>query len=495
MREFLFPIERGGGESLQAQIRAALERAVVSGRFAPGESAPSTRRLAEALGVSRNTVSLAFQALVDQGVLEARERSGYYIARFGAEAAPAQAPDGPQIEWDGRMAGPSVRFESVPRPPDWRGAPFPFIYGQFDPDLFPIAEWRDATRRAMGRRWLEDWTEDRYAEDDPMLIEEIRRRILPRRGVAAEPEEILITLGAQNAIFLAATLLIPADAAAAMEEPGYPDARAIFGARAGRLILQPVDGDGMLVDERLRGARLIYVTPSHQHPSLVSMTLERRRALLDLAEAEDAVILEDDYEPEAIAMGPQRPALGALDRRGRVIYAGSLSKSMMPGLRLGFLVGAAEFIKEARALRRLIFRHPPGMNQRVAALFMAARHHDMLLGRIRRALQARRSAAMAALAQQAPGWRFSGADGGGGLWVETAPALDSRRLAEAALKEGVVIEPGDVFFGAAKQTRFFRLGFSVIPEERIEEGVIRLARAARTLQTTGVAGKGGRGGD
>ncbi len=480
----MFPIERDDRRSLQAQIRDALERAVASGRFSPGDVAPSTRRLAAALGVSRNTVSLAFQALVDQGLLEARERSGYYISCSEVEAPPAPLLGGSQIDWAERMAGPSAAFEAVPRPELWREAPFPFIYGQFDPDLFPISEWRDASRRAMGRRWLEDWTADRYGEDDPMLIDEIRRRILPRRGVAAEPEEILITLGAQNAIFLAASLLIPPGAAAAMEDPGYPDARATIGARAGRLILQPVDGDGILVDERLKGARLIFVTPSHQHPSLVSMSLERRRALLDFAEAEDALILEDDYEPEAIAVGPQRPALRALDRSGRVLYAGSLSKSMMPGLRLGFLVGAPEFIAEARALRRLMFRHPPGMNQRVAALFMAARHHDMLLGRMRRALQARRLATIEALRVHAPGWRFTGADGGGGLWVEGPAALVSRRLAAAALKVGVVIEPGDVFFGAPAPTRFFRLGFSVISEDRIEEGVVRLARAAAGLGMT-----------
>ncbi|MEM7525747.1 MAG: PLP-dependent aminotransferase family protein, partial [Pseudomonadota bacterium] len=388
----LFPIERNDGRTLQAQIRAALEEAVASGRFSPGDPAPSTRRLAETLGVSRNTVSLAFQALVDQGLLEARERSGYFISG-AARATPPPRSSAEQIDWASRFAGPRPDFEAVPRPVGWRDAPFPFIYGQFDPDLFPIAEWRDVTRKAMGRRWLEDWTEDRYVEDDPMLIEEIRRRLLPRRGVAAEPDEILITLGAQNAIYLAAELLIPEGATAAIEDPGYPDARAIMGVRAGRLIAQPIDGEGMVIDDRLAGARLIYATPSHQHPSLVSMSLDRRRALLDLAEAEDAVILEDDYEPEASAVGPQRPALRALDRRGRVIYAGSLSKSMMPGLRLGFLVGAPAFIERARALRRMLLRHPPGMNQRIAALFMAGRHHDMLLGRIRRALQARREAA------------------------------------------------------------------------------------------------------
>lgn len=479
MREFLFPIERDEGRSLQAQIREALERAITSGQFSPGDPAPSTRRLAVALGVSRNTVSLAFQALVDQGVLEARERSGYYISQFGLSPKPVTAPRGPQIDWQERISGSGCGFEAIHRPPNWRKAPYPFIYGQFDPDLFPIAEWRDASRRAMGRRWLEDWTEDRYTEDDPMLIEEIRRRILPRRGVAAEPDQILVTLGAQNAIYLAASLLIANGATAAMEDPGYPDARAIFNARAGKLILQPVDQDGMIIDDRLRGARLIYTTPSHQHPSLVALSVERRRALLDLAEEEDAVILEDDYEPEGLAVGPQRPALRAFDQRGRVVYAGSLSKSMMPGLRLGFLVGAPEFISEARALRRLIFRHPPGLNQRVAAMFMAARHHDMLLGRMRRALQGRRQAAVTALEKHAPGWRFTGVEGGGGLWVEGEPGLDSRALATAAFQEGVVIEPGDVFFGASNPGRFFRLGFSVIPETDIEEGIRRLAYAAR----------------
>lgn len=488
MRELLFPIERDGpsgeGRTLQAQIRDALERAVASGRFSRGDPAPSTRRLAEALGVSRNTVSLAFQALVDQGVLEARERSGYYVAAPGPEAGAApRAPEGPQIDWSSRLSAPAAPLRSVHRPEKWREAPYPFIYGQFDPKLFPIAEWRDAARKAMGRRWLQDWTEDRYAEDDPMLIDEIRRRILPRRGVAAEPAEILVTLGAQNAIYLAAELLIPHGATAAMEDPGYPDARAIMGARAGRLIAQPVDGEGMVIDGRLAGARLIYATPSHQHPSLVSMSLERRRALLALAEEEDAVILEDDYEPEASAVGPQRPSLRSLDRRGRVIYAGSLSKSMMPGLRLGFLVGAPAFIEEARALRRLLLRHPPGVNQRIAALFMAARHHDMLLGRMRRALQARREAAMAALRSHAPGWRFSGAAGGGGLWVEGPDGLDAGRLAAAALARGVVIEPGDVFFAREpRPKRFFRLGISVIPEERIDEGISLLAAAAGEMR-------------
>lgn len=485
MREFLFPVERGDGLSLQAQIRQAIEKAVASGRFVPGDPAPSTRRLASALGVSRNTVSLAFQALVDQGVLEARERSGYYIADGGVSAPAEKRRSGGGIDWSARLAGPASRIETIRRPQRWREAEFPFIYGQFDPALFPISEWRDATRCAMGRRWLHDWTEDRYSEDDPMLIDEIRRRILPRRGVAAEPDEILITLGAQNALWLAAALLLANGGAAAMEEPGYPDARAIINARASRLMLQPVDQEGMIIDERLAGAKLIYVTPSHQHPSFVSMTVERRRALIELAAREDAVIIEDDYEPEAIAAGPQRPALRAFDDTGRVIYAGSLSKSMMPGLRLGFLVGAPEFIREARALRALLFRHPPGMNQRIAALFMSARHHGMLLGRMRRALQGRREAALSALSEHAPGWKVTGAEGGGGLWIEAEPGLSSDKLAQEALKMGVVIEPGDVFFGGEKPGRFFRLGFSVIGEDKIAEGIRRLAAAAKRPGVTG----------
>ena len=478
MREMLFPIERDETMTLQAQICQALEGALASGRFSPGDPAPSTRRLAKSLGVSRNTVSIAYQVLVDRGLLEARERSGYYFAAPGTPLTPSARPAEPGIDWSRRLVASYAGYVGVPRPDDWRDAPFPFIYGQFDPDLFPIAEWRDATRKAMGRRWLEDWTEDRYVEDDPMLIEEIRRRLLPRRGVAAEPEEILITLGCQNALYLAASLLIPHGAPAVIEEPGYPDARAIFAARTHDLRFQPVDEEGIVVDERLAGARLIYATPSHQHPTMATMSAARRKSLLAAAEAYDAVILEDDYEPEAGAVERPHPALRALDRRGRVVYAGSLSKSMMPGLRLGYLVAAPEFIEEARALRRLMFRHPPGVLQRIAALFMAARHHDMLLGRLRRAVEGRRRAAVEALNSQAPEWRVRGVDGGGGLWVEPPDGPIAADLAAAALEKGVVIEPGDVFFGArAAPTKAFRVGLSVIPEARVAEGIARLASA------------------
>lgn len=476
----LFPIERDEGSTLQTQIRDALTHAISAGQFSPGDAAPSTRRLSRTLGVSRNTVSIAYQALVDQGVLEARERSGYFFALN--ELPPPPRAQGAQLDWAGRLSGAPSEFQPVQRPVNWREAAFPFIYGQFDHTLFPIAEWRDATRKAMGRRWLEDWTEDRYVEDDPMLIEEIRKRLLPRRGVAASADEILITLGAQNAIYLAAELAIPRGAKAVIEDPGYPDARAIMGARAGDLALQPCDAEGMIVDRRLEGASLIYTTPSHQHPTMATMSLARRKALLAAAETYDALILEDDYEPEASAKDRPNPALRSLDQRGRVIYAGSLSKSMMPGLRLGYLVGAKEFIVEARALRRMLFRHPPGVNQRVAALFISARHHDMLLGRIRRTMVGRRAEAQAALAAHAPRWKVSGGSGGGGLWIEMTDGQNAKALAAEALKAGVVIEPGDVFFGGPdKPNNVFRLGLSVIPQAKIAEGVGRLAKAARVL--------------
>lgn len=479
-REMLFPIEREEGSTLQTQICDALSRAISSGQFSPGDPAPSTRRLSRTLGVSRNTVSIAYQALVDQGVLEARERSGYYFASNEPTAQP-RAPE-QQLDWSGRLSRAPSEFQPVQRPVNWRDAAFPFIYGQFDHTLFPIAEWRDATRKAMGRRWLEDWTEDRYVEDDPMLIEEIRKRLLPRRGVAAVADEILITLGAQNAIYLAAELAIPRGAKAVIEDPGYPDARAIMEVRAGELVLQPCDAEGLIVDGRLEGASLIYTTPSHQHPTMATMSLARRKALLQAAEDYDALILEDDYEPEASTKDRPNPALRSLDQRGRVIYAGSLSKSMMPGLRLGYLVGAREFIAEARALRRMLFRHPPGVNQRVAALFIAARHHDMLLGRIRRAMVGRLAAAKAALATHVPQWKVSGGQGGGGLWVEMPAGSDATALAAEALKNEVVIEPGDVFFGGAdKPKNVLRLGLSVIPEAKIVEGVARLAKAASAL--------------
>jgi GntR family transcriptional regulator/MocR family aminotransferase len=483
MRDALYHLERARPATLQAQIRDILVESIRTGQLKAGDPVPSTRAMASRLQVSRNTVTLAYQTLATEGFLSSRERSGFYVdgqAVDGMAARPAAEHPAGRIDWERRFAMAPGRQRNQAKPEGWQRQPFPFIYGQVDREIFPIAEWRDCVRQAMGTRWIDAWTEDRFAADDPLLVEQIARRLLPLRGIAAGPDEILVTLGAQNALYLVAAMLIRPETVVAIEDPGYPDLRNICTLRSSRVRTVPVDAEGMAFEGLTGDAELVFITPSHQHPTTVTMSLARRKALLAAARAADQVVVEDDYEFETNYSGTPLPALKSLDEDGRVIYVGSLSKSLMPGLRLGFLVADARLIAELRALRRLMLRHPPGNNQRAAALFLANGHHDVLVRRIHRVYRDRWQALAEALARHLPGWAERPGFGGSSYWLTGPERSDSQRLAEAALARGVVVEPGAPFFADPERgRRHLRLGFSSIPAERIPEGIALLAAAAR----------------
>ena len=492
MRYSLFHLDRREAGTLQAQIKEMLVSAMLSGQLAADTSIPSTRAMARRLNVSRNTVMLAYQALAADGYLVARERSGFYVApgvregiaagATGSEAPSAREPAGRPPDWQAKLAMAPAAQVNIAKPANWHDYPYPFIYGQADAAQFPITAWRDCVRQAMSRKWLDAWTDDRFAADDPTLVEQIRQRVLTRRGIFAPPEEIIITLGAQNALFLIAQLLVRADTAVAVEDPGYPDMRNIFSLFSKDVRPVDIDNEGIIVD-RLDEEQMVYVTPSHQFPTNVTMSMARRRTLLDWAEANDAFVVEDDYEYETNYRGEAAPALKSLDGGGRVLYVGSLSKSLMPGLRMGFVVAPAEFVAELRALRRLMLRHPPGNNQRVVAIFLAQGLHDALIGRLHRSYLPRWRAMGAALEKYFPGWARTPVFGGTSFWVEGPQGFDANELAARALEVGVVIEPGDVCFADAQRHRnYFRLGFSSIPLERIEPGIERLAEVAASLR-------------
>ena len=495
MRDAIFHVDPVKLTTLQSQIRETLVSAILSGQIPADAPVPSTRIMAQRLKVSRNTVTLAYQTLATDGFLTPRERSGFYVSKDLTNLPSAARPNKPnasKVEQNpepNRALNFASRLRIIPsaqtniaKPENWHDYPFSFIYGQSDPALFPIAEWRECMRQAMSRKWLDAWTDDRFTVDDPMLIEQIRQRILPRRGIQAGADEILITLGAQNALYLLASLLVKPNTAVGVEDPGYPDIRNIFNLMTNDVRPLPIDSHGLIPDEKLNGCELLFVTPSHQFPTNVTMRLERRQALLAWANKSDAIIIEDDYEFETNYLGQPTPALKSLDENGRVIYVGSLSKSLMPGLRMGFIVGPPELIKEARALRRLMLRHPPGNNQRVVALFLALGHHDMLISKLHRAYRNRWHVMKAAMETHFPGWTQSPGFGGTSYWVAGPWDLDSVKLAERALEQGVVIEPGAIYFAdPAHRANHFRLGFSSLPAERIAPGIEILAKVAVTL--------------
>lgn len=481
MRDSLFHFQRLENASIQSQIREMLVASILDGQVPTAEALPSSRKMARILGVSRNTVVLTYQSLVDDGYLTSRERSGYFVnpeIREGrAISTPKTHPTSGQApDWSRRYRVRPSGQTNIHKPLDWRSYPYPFIYGQVDQDLFPITAWRECSRQALGRKGMDAWTSDARETDDPELVEQIRTRLLPRRGIYADTEQILITLGAQNALYILASLLVTADNTVAMEEPGYPDARNIFNLKTGRMRLIPVDGRGLPVDERLDDVDYVYVTPSHQFPTTATLPLERRRALLAKSVERNFVIIEDDYEAETNYVSDPTPALKSLDTDDRVIYLGSFSKTLFPGLRLGYLVGPAEVIAEARALRHLMLRHAPTNNQRTAALFLSQGHHDTLIHRLHRAYHARWRRMTDSLQQFLPDTTRAPTFGGTSFWVDGPARLDADRLAARAIDAGVLIEPGSVHFGVEQRPKnFFRLGFSSIGLDSIEPGIRRLA--------------------
>ncbi len=477
MRDAIFHLQRAENVSLQSQIREMLVDAILGGQLSGGEPLPSSRRMSEMLNVSRNTVVLAYQDLVDDGYLTSRERSGYYVNPEMATAAAEPAPP-PHVEaagapdWGARFRVRPSAQENIVKTLDWPSYPYPFVYGQVDQQLFPLPAWRECARQALGRRAMDAWTGDRQIHDDPMLVEQIRTHILPRRGITARHDEILVTMGAQNALYLIASLLFTERTVIGVEDPGYPDMWNIAKLKTphGRPI--SVDDGGLPVDERLDECDYVYTTPSHQFPTTAKMPLQRRIELLARATANDTVIIEDDYEFETNYIGTPTPALKSMDDDGRVIYVGSLSKSLFPGLRLGFMVGPRPLIAEAQALRRLMLRHPPTLNQRQTALFLSLGHHDTLIHRLHREFRKRWEVMDKALQHYLPASARRPSFGGTSFWVRGPETLDAGALAERAKAEGVLIEPGRVhFLGPERPYNYFRLAFSSIPTDRIEPGI------------------------
>lgn len=479
---FLDPDAQG---TLQAQIQQMIAEAILSGRLPRGEKLPSTRALAKHLGVSRITVTLSYTELQASDYLTSRGRSGFYVSDNAPEPPSFQPKDRSEdkVDWN-RAIGNSFRELGTPqKPQDWRQHRYPFTYGQSDETLFDHNSWRLCALKALGQKDHDAMVRDYYDQDDPELIEFIARHILPRRGILARPEEILITLGAQNALWLSAQILLTQRRTAAIEDPCYYSLRDILMQSRCHLAPVPVDADGMPPEALPEGTDVIFTTPSHQSPTTATMPLERRKRLLERARELDALVVEDDYDFEMSFLQPPSPALKSLDKEGRVIYVGSFSKSLFPGLRLGYLVGSEPFIREARALRSTVLRHPPGLIQRSVAYFLSLGHYDALIRRMGAAYQERRNVMEQAIEDYGLTASGSGAFGGSAYWMRAPTEIDTTELATRLKTKNVLIEPGKPFFaGTGRPMNFYRLAYSSIPAERIPDGISKIASEIQLMR-------------
>lgn len=461
--------------TLQGRLAAAIVRAILESRARPGSRLPSSRKMGEALGISRMTVTLVYQELVSQAYLETIPRSGVAVAATVphrrlqlAEHLQGEKP----MDWGSWLSDHDLPRRVIRKPANWRAYRYPFIFGQADQALFDHNAWRDCARRALGTRDFADLAADRYGADDPLLIDYICTNTLQRRGINARPDEVLVTLGAQNGLYLAVELLARADRLAVMEEPGYPDFAETLRRAQSPTTFLPVDENGLNPADLPRNARLVMVTPSHHIPTGATMPLARRRQLIALAKTQDFLIIEDDYDFEMSYLSPPAPALKSLDDAGRVIYLGSFSKSLFPGLRIGYMVGPAALIERARALRSIMLRHPPSHLQRITAYFLALGHYDAHIVRLREAMRRRRGILEEALNRSS--LRIAGVPtvGGSSVWVCGTEGCDSALLAARLEHDSVLIEPGAVFFEhPPAPCPYFRLGYGTISEDDIADAV------------------------
>lgn len=481
MQTVAFRLERRAREPLYRQIRKAIEERIARNAFSFDQPLPSSRHLALELGVSRNTVNLAYQELMAEGFIVSQSRRGLFVndELRPDRLEPSRHSAGPgSARWSAHRCTADVGLPKVEKVPDWHRYRHVFIAGQVDTRTFPCRGWLRMLREALDEPHRYFSLRDALEEDDPLLVEMLCREILPPRGIDADPEEVLVTLGSQEGLALLSGALLGPGSVVAVEDPGYLDARHIFQRAGANLKPLQVDGSGVIPPPGLADADLLHLTPSHHHPTNATLSIGRRRQLLAQAELGDTVIVEDDYDSELRYQGAPSPALKGLDERGHVVYLGTFSKFLAPGLRLGYVVADRELICHLRDERRYSIRHPPGHIQRAMALLISSGLYHRAVRQHRSSLKRKWEAMCEAVGRELD-WGVPLPPGGVSIWVEGPPELDATTLARQLLRDSVIIERGDIYFSSPPQHRnCFRLGFAAARLEAISSGIGLIARAA-----------------
>ncbi|GAW36903.1 putative HTH-type transcriptional regulator YjiR [Roseovarius sp. A-2] len=472
---------------LRDQVCELVSSAIARDLFPRGAPLPSCRDLSAHLGVSRNTVHDAYCRLIDIGLVTSKDRSGYFVDEAVADRERAAI-----ASKDEKTSGPSPlekmmshvqrpsQMAKVDHPKDLSSYPYPFVYNQIDPKWFPIQEWRESMRAAMAASALASWSRDAGEADSPNLIKQLQQRLLGYRGISAEPDEILVTSGAQNAISLLAMLNAYVGRSVAIEDPCYPEARNAFEVAGNRLCAVPVDQCGLIVDRIPAGVGLVYTTPSHQFPTTVTMPRQRRLALCARAARDDFLICEDDYEAELNFVKTRERPIRSLDPSGRTIYVGSLSKSVAPGLRIGYMVAHPDIVREAKAIRRSNMRHPPILLQDSMAHFIASGALDAHLRRMERRYKSRWEIMLSALTEYMPDFDLQVSRGGTCVWLTGPADLDTTDLARRLKHRGVLVDEGSVFYrDPSEGSRKLRLGFAALSRAAILDGIKIIAQEVR----------------
>lgn len=476
-------------EPLYQTLYQQIRQAILSGELKAGSKLPSTRGLADGLNISRNTVLNAYRQLLDEGYLEGRGGSGTYVAAVlpetlltvsGSGLALSNSAEGISAT-DPVLSQRAAAQNRVPFRLSAGKRAHPFLAQGPGLDVFPYKLWSRLVIRAARRR-----PETHFGYQDPSgyqpLREAIAAHVAVSRQVHCTPEQVMIVPGAQAALDLAARMLVNEGDLVWIEDPGYSGARGAFLGAGARLIPVPVDEEGLVVKagtEQAPQARLVYVTPSHQYPLGVTMSIARRLQLLDWAKSANAFILEDDYDSEFRYSGRPLAALQGLDDSGRVIYVGTFSKVLFPALRTGYLILPSSLVEPFRNVRRLIDFHSTMLEQAVLADFLTEGHFDRHIRRMR-TVYAERRAVFLEGAQDLPLEIY--APQAGMHCVGWLPkGLEERKIAAMAPQYDLALTPISTFSLKPQPREGILFGYGSFTVQEIKNGVRRLKALFRAI--------------
>jgi GntR family transcriptional regulator/MocR family aminotransferase len=466
--------------SLVMQLVSSFIDAIDTKQIPEGVRLPSSRAISASLKIGRNTAIAAINTLIEQGYLVAKDRSGVFVADISRfEDARTREPRSATLfDWSQRLrlvnptrTEPATKTQPV--------ITHNFKYGQFDPSTFPTNHWRQCERSATGVSEIAEWGRDAFDQDDAILVESLRRHVLPNHGIWAEPEEILVTLGGQEGRYLVVKLLSKEGVTVGYEDPGLPDTRDILALAGARQISLPIDNEGLCLSAELKQCDVAFVMPGHHCPTTAVMSAERREALLGLAKRRDMILVEDTYETELLTYGKTQPSLKSIDEEGRVIHIGSLSKSVAPGLRIGFVVASPVVIRELRSIRRLVHRHPPGNIQRALAMFIDRGYYHSYIRKVAMTSTTRAGVFKRSFEELFPDAVLKHCDGAASFWAKFDEDVDCNALCSRLEAHGVLAESGARFFQYDPKQNFLRLGVSQVPAEKIAAGLGIIARTLR----------------
>ncbi|WP_261841495.1 MocR-like pyridoxine biosynthesis transcription factor PdxR [Aliamphritea ceti] len=483
MIQHLFHLSTDKPVTLQQQVYESISNGILDGHISPDIPLPSTRQLSKMLAISRNTVVIAYQNLTADGYLLPKDRAGFYVDKNILKGKPGNTQPlditaNSQPDWESLVSFNRVT-NTIKRAQNWQEQPYPFVYGQLDPDLFPFQHWRECSLDSVRILPAKNWLSDHYDSDDPLLITQIKSRLLPRRGIWAENDEILVTVGAQNAIFMTLYALLNNRSTLGVENPGYPDLYQIANQSGANIKPLAIDSQGLIINEQINTCNLLFTTPSHQFPTTVTMPLERRKQLLQKATEHDFLIIEDDYENEISFESTPLPALKSFDADNRVIYIGSLSKTLSPGLRLGYIVAPKPFINVLREIRCLMLRHPAMNNQKAVGLFLERGYYHSLVTKLVAVYKERWKIMNTSINMYLPDYLSQPLIGGSACWIEGPKHLNAKTLKSIASDHGIIIESGEKFYaGDQIPLHTFRLGYSSIKTDKIDSGILKLSNLA-----------------